>query len=316
MSVAIVGAAVAIRAPVAVGGATVIVPSTPDGPSLAHLPEPIRVRAARTERLPQLVLAAGGAALASAARDAADAGIVVGTTFGCFLTNAAYQRRIGDEGPGAASPRLFAATVSNAAAGELAIAYGLAAPSVTVTAGAAAGLAALGHAADLVAGGRARAIVAVAADASGAALADWVAAGGLPDAPAPVDAAVALVLEDGGRARGSHGTLEAHALRFAPPGDARDVVPAVVADALASAGVPARDVACLAGTARGVAAARGRVAADARVVVPDAADAAWAAGAPLALLAALAVVAPGAPVVVVEACPTGHVAAVVARRSA
>ena len=50
-------------------------------------------------------------------------GVALGTAFGCFLTNAAYQRRVATDGPRAASPRLFAATVSNAAAGEVGIAY-------------------------------------------------------------------------------------------------------------------------------------------------------------------------------------------------
>src|SRR5207237_450769 len=87
---------------------------------------------------------AGG--MSAAAAPETRAGIVLGTAFGCFLTNAAYQRRLAAEGPPGASPRLFAATVSNAAAGELAIAYRLAGPAVTVTAGGASGLAALGEA--------------------------------------------------------------------------------------------------------------------------------------------------------------------------
>src|SRR5207244_2264754 len=110
-------------------------------------------------------------ALAAAGLEAADGaprprlGVVLGTAFGCFLTNADYQRRFLEGGPAAASPRLFAATVSNAAAGELAIAYRLGGPSVTLTAGAASGLVALGHAADLVRAGRGDALVAGGADA-------------------------------------------------------------------------------------------------------------------------------------------------------
>ena len=83
-------------------------------------------------------------------------------------------------GTRAASPRLFAATVSNAAAGEVGIGYRLGGPAVTLTAGAAAGLLAIGHAADLIAGGRARVMVAGGMDATGPALERWLADGGLP----------------------------------------------------------------------------------------------------------------------------------------
>src|SRR5882724_12957861 len=155
--------------PVVVTGAGAVVEAAPDSLlahdaliigrdgsiPLGHLPAAVRARAVRAERATQLLLAAGGRALAAAGLDAAAApetraGIVVGTAFGCFLTNAAYQRRLAAEGPSGASPRLFAATVSNAAAGELAIAYRLAGPAVTITAGGASGLAALGEAIELV----------------------------------------------------------------------------------------------------------------------------------------------------------------------
>src|SRR3989442_14478378 len=134
--------------------------------ALASLPEGVRARATRAERVTQLVLLAAGRALVAAGLEATDGaprprlGVVLGTAFGCFLTNAAYQRRLLEGGSAAASPRLFAATVSNAAAGELAIAYRLGGPSVTLTAGGASGLVALGHAADLGRAGRAHALVA------------------------------------------------------------------------------------------------------------------------------------------------------------
>ena len=91
---------------------------------LGHLAEAVQARAARSERITALTLAAAGAALAAAglvsdpaASPSPRIGVVLGTAFGCFLTNAAYQDRLADGGPPAASPRLFAATVSNAAAG-------------------------------------------------------------------------------------------------------------------------------------------------------------------------------------------------------
>src|SRR5262245_65835715 len=112
-------------------------------------------------------------------------GIVLGTAFGCLLTNAAFQRRFADGGPSAASPRLFAATVSNAAAGELAIAYRLGGPAITLTAGGVAGLAAVGHALDLLRTGHAEVLVAGGMDAVDAPLERWIHAGGLPaDGPA------------------------------------------------------------------------------------------------------------------------------------
>src|SRR5262245_61877144 len=132
-------------------------------------------------------------------------GIVLGTTFGCFLTNAAYQRRFAEGGPSAASPRLFAATVSNAAAGELSIAYRLGGPAVTLTAGGVAGLVAIGHAADLRASGQADALVAGGMDAADVALERFVADGGLAAATPIGEGAAVLVLERGdvARARGA-----------------------------------------------------------------------------------------------------------------
>ena len=66
----------------------------------AALPETVRARGARVERVTRLVLAAGGAALDAAGLAAMDGparprvGVVVGTAFGCFLTNDAYARRL------------------------------------------------------------------------------------------------------------------------------------------------------------------------------------------------------------------------------
>src|SRR5439155_1698793 len=170
---------------------------------LGHLAEAVQARAARSERITALTLAAAGAALAAAglvsdpaASPSPRIGVVLGTAFGCFLTNAAYQDRLADGGPPAASPRLFAATVSNAAAGELAIAYRLAGPGVTLTAGAASGLAALGHATDLLRAGQADALVAGGVDALGAPLTRWLAEGGLNCGRPPAEAVALLVLEE------------------------------------------------------------------------------------------------------------------------
>src|SRR5262249_42670516 len=184
-------------------------------------PEAVQARAARSERITALTLAAAGAALAAArlvpngsTAPNPRAGVVLGTAFGCFLSNAAYQQRFVEGGPAAASPRIFAATVSNAAAGELAIAYRLAGPGGTLTArarrggggvrlpaGAASGRAALGPASDLLRAGRADALVAGGVDALGGPLTRWLAAGGLAAGRPPAEAAALLVLETPASAR-------------------------------------------------------------------------------------------------------------------
>jgi 3-oxoacyl-[acyl-carrier-protein] synthase II len=187
-------------------GVAITAAATVTGEALAAaldaLPEPVRARALRAERVTQLALAAAGRALAEGNHAGTDGearpgfGIVLGTAFGCFLTNAAYQRRVAADGARAASPRLFAATVSNAAAGEVSIAYRLGGPAVTLTGGGAAGLCAIGYAADLVASGRAEVMVAGGMDACGPALERWLADGGLATGEAFLrEAAAVVVLE-------------------------------------------------------------------------------------------------------------------------
>ncbi|TMA70125.1 MAG: hypothetical protein E6J68_00570 [Deltaproteobacteria bacterium] len=297
----------------------------PDGSiPLGHLPEAVRGRAARAERVTQLVLAAAGRALAAAGLDAAApetrAGIVLGTAFGCFLTNAAYQRRLAAEGPPGASPRLFAATVSNAAAGELAIAYRLAGPAVTVTAGGASGLAALGEAIELIRAGRADVVVAGGVDALGGALADWLDAAGLEFGTPPAEAGAVLVLERPGRTRPEIGRLAGHAAGFEPdplgPAAGEGLARAIDA-ACADAGLSPREIAVVVSGAppplaaledRALAAMPGDRRLSPKIVFGETLGAAG----PLALLAALAEAEPGVPVLVLDACPTGHVAALVA----
>jgi len=265
-------------------------------PSGVALPEAVRARAARAERVPQLALGACGAALAAAGLAVTDGaprprvGIVLGTAYGCFLTNAAFQRGVAARGQAGASPRAFAATVSNAAAGEVAIAYRLGGPSVTLTAGAAAGSVALGHALDLLRRGDADALVAAAVDAVGAPLADWLPAGATAG-----EGGVAVVIERAAAAaaRGAavRGWLLGHGLGFeAEPGGGAGLA-AAVDGALAEAGVTR-------GTVDGVVAVEAVLAADG----------------PRALLAGLA--ADTGTVLLTDVCPSGHVAAVVARSAA
>jgi 3-oxoacyl-[acyl-carrier-protein] synthase II len=244
--------------------------------------------------------------------------VVLGTAFGCFLTNAAYARRIAEGGPGAASPRLFAATVSNAAAGELAIAYRLGGPLVTLTAGSAAGLVALGHAVDQLRAGRAEALVAGGADALGEELDEWMSSAGLDRSRSRSEAAAFVVLEtaEGARRRGAriHASIEGYGLGFetprAQPG--ADGLAAAIASALEEAGVAAGEVE-LCVLSSPVPAALDLGSRAARVALEDAFGATFAAGGPLGLLAALAEARRDATVLVVDACASGHVAALVAR---
>jgi 3-oxoacyl-(acyl-carrier-protein) synthase len=299
---------------------------------IGRLPPAVQTRVLRTERVTQLALVAAGGALAEAGLTVTDgplqprAGVALGTAFGCFLTNAAYQRRLAGAGPRVASPRLFAATVSNAAAGEVSIAYRLGGPAVTLTAGAAAGLLAIGHAADLVAAGRAEAMVAGGMDARGPALERWLADGGLPSGEAPAcEAAAAVVLEPPRTARGPRrGAVLGHGAGFTPPGDSDDAgLSAAVGQALADAGLRPGDIALVAveatvGTAetvqRALRAALGAMPTP-RLRTPRERGESFAAGGPLALLAALAEAPPGRPFLVVHLCASGHVAALVAARA-
>lgn len=302
--------------------------------ALAALPEAVRVRAARSERLSHLALAAAGPALATAGLLACEGpprprlGVVLGTAFGCFLTNAAYQRRLAEGGPPAASPRLFAATVSNAAAGEVAIAFRLGGPGVTLTAGAAAGLVALGHATDLLRAGHADALLAGGTDALGDALARWLGDGGLAVGRPVAEAAALLVLERAECARDRNAAVRAevvgHAAGFEPdPEDARagDGLAAAVSAALAQAEVGPGAVGLVVSAAppawaavedRALARALG-TASPPRVVPKDVYGETLGAAGPLGLLAALAEGSAGSIALVLDVCASGHVAALVAR---
>ncbi|HZP43992.1 MAG TPA: beta-ketoacyl synthase N-terminal-like domain-containing protein [Candidatus Binatia bacterium] len=300
-------------------------PAWPQG--VATVPEPVRARAARAERTTQLVLPAAAAALGAAGLLATQGaprprmGLVLGTAFGCFLTNAAYARRLVAAGPAAASPRLFAATVSNAAAGELAIAYRLGGPSITVSAGGASGLVALAHAADVLAAGRADAVLAGGTDAAGEPLAAWLADADLAADARHAEAAAVVVLEplDAAAARRATvlGTLEGTGVGFEPaPRDAGagEGLAAAVARACAAAGIAARDAALVVAAAPPpLAPLERRVLGDAvRTLRPkEALGETFGAAGVLGLLAALDALAAGARALVLDVCPSGHVAAAV-----
>jgi 3-oxoacyl-[acyl-carrier-protein] synthase II len=296
------------------------------------LPPPAAERLPRVERISRLALEAAADALAQAglSTDAArrdGMGVVFGTAFGCFLTNAAHAERLRARGPQGASPRLFAATVSNAAAGEVAIAFGLAGPGITLTAGAASGLVALGHAADLIAAGRAEAMLAGGLDATGDALVAWAAAGGL-DAGRPLTEAAALIVLEShaqARERGAlvRATLLAQASGFTGDlgaHDAAEVLGRVVTRTCERAGVApaALDVVVRAAppahAAMEAQMVRSLAPEASHVLSPkDACGETLGAAGPLGLLLAPRDAPAGALVLVVDVCASGHLAALVAR---
>jgi 3-oxoacyl-[acyl-carrier-protein] synthase II len=297
---------------------------------LDALPASVRSRAARAERFAQLALAAGAGALAAAGlarfegAPRPDLGVVLGTAFGCFLTNAAYQRRLALAGPTGASPRLFAATVSNAAAGELAIACRLGGPAITLSAGAASGLLALGQAAELLEAGAATAMVAGGMDAVAEPLAAWARAGGF-DAGRPLaEAGAMVVLEPSARAaaRGASilGTVCGSASGFEADWGAAEAgasLAAAVRGALAQAGVGEVALVVLGAPPplarleqRVLAAALGRP--PRRTLAPkDSRGETLGAAGVLGVLAALGALAPCECGLVLDVCSSGQVAACV-----
>lgn len=214
-----------------------------DGLSIGDIPVDVippdkRTRIGRLDRLCRMFLSASFLAVDSAGvtirPEAADrVGLSFGTGLGCLLTNAEYFQKIVESGPAAASPRLFAYTVSSAAAGEVSIALGIQGPNVTAHMGFAAGLGAVGYAFDLVEMGKADVMLAGGADALGPALIDGLRAMGLLKSRAqsrpfvdavpgvwPAEGAVVIVLEheDHARQRGARvwGRIDGYAAGFEP----------------------------------------------------------------------------------------------------
>jgi 3-oxoacyl-[acyl-carrier-protein] synthase II len=223
---------------------------------LEHLPAATLPRMGRLDRLCRLLLSAAGRAIDAASLDmrAVDAervGLSVGTGLGCLLTNAEFNRRIVEAGPTAASPQLFAYTVSSAAAGEVSIAFGIKGAAITTHAGLAAGLQAIGYGADLIRAGKADVVLAGGVDALGPAL-----VGGLHDMrllrtrrAAPfrnvepgveaAEAAAVLMLEDGehARHRGARAAVGVlgYALGFEPTLTHREPEPTGIATTMSRA---------------------------------------------------------------------------------
>lgn len=144
---------------------------------LAVVPAAARTRIGRLDRICRLALAASylavdDAALALPLAAPERVGLVLGTGLGCLLSDAEFYDKVVAHGAASASPRVFAYTVSSAAAGEVSIALGIHGPNTTLHMGMAAGAGALGCATDLVRAGRADVVLAGGADALDAALID------------------------------------------------------------------------------------------------------------------------------------------------
>jgi len=265
----------AIR-PVADAGCEAAVAAlVPDIP-LERVPAATLRRVGRMDRVTRLFLGASCLAVEAAGldlgrEDPERIGLVFGTGLGCLLTNSAYFEKIVESGGAAASPQLFAYTVSSAAAGEVSIALGIRGPNVTLHAGFAAGLQAVGYAADLIRLGRADLVLAGGGDAVGPALLEGLDAMRLlkrtaprPFADAtpgivPGEAGVILVLESAAHADGrgvrplAH--LAGYAAGFEPTLTRRDRdtagIETVLTRALAAAGWPVADVGVVMSSAHG-----------------------------------------------------------------
>jgi 3-oxoacyl-(acyl-carrier-protein) synthase len=155
--------------------------SGPDGGVLIEsipfdaVPAAARARSGRLDRVCRLFLAASclavdDAALTITSAEAERIGLSFGTGLGCLLSDAEFYAKVVEQGAAAASPRVFAYTVSSAAAGEVSIALGIHGPNVTSHMGLAAGLGAIGYGFDLIQMGKADVVLAGGADANGAAL--------------------------------------------------------------------------------------------------------------------------------------------------
>jgi 3-oxoacyl-[acyl-carrier-protein] synthase II len=297
-------------------------------------PDALHARAVRAERVTQLALAAAGEALAAAGLAVTEGpprpaiGVALGTAFGCFLTNHAYQRRLREGGPAVASPRLFSATVSNAAAGEIGIAWRLGGPAVTLSAGGASGLVALGCARDMLLAGRADAMVAGGMDAVGPALERWLAGAGVDPGFPPREDAGVLVLErpEAARTRGaaSIGSLDGCGMGFEPQPEgprAGDGIEAAAVAALAEAGCSAARLALVVTAAPpALASAEDRAllrigASPGRLAAKRLLGETFGAAGPLAVRLALETLRPGGTALVLDACSSGHAAAVVVSRA-
>jgi len=217
----------------------------------------------------------------SSGADAPEIGLVLGTMFGSVHTISQFDQRALVAGPQYAKPLDFANSVINAAAGQAAIWHRLTGVNGTVSGGTTAGVQAIAYASDLVAAGRADAVLAGGADElcfesflgfvrGGFTAGSDDGPGSEPGASVPFHArrrgflpgegAALLMLETEATARARGGRILAevrgHATAFDPsrgrdPARAVETVERVVRAALDSAGIGPEGVAFLSASASG-----------------------------------------------------------------
>lgn len=332
------------RAPADEHGAVVI-----DAIPLDALAPDKRGRSGRLDRVCRLALAAAALAVEDAglappasAVAAERVGLAFGTGLGCLLSDVEFYEKVLDQGVAAASPRVFAYTVSSAAAGEISIAFGIHGPNATLHMGLAAGIGAIGYGLDLIRQGTADVVLAGAADANGPALVQALrdmnllalTAAGSGPAIRPSEGAAFVVLEAEPHARRrdarSRGRLAGYAAGFEPtltsPEPDRTALAHTATAALIDAGCAPRDIDLVCASAAGTRLDRFERAvladvlreAEHRVIAPTLAlGECFAAGGVLGLAIALELIARGhAHAALIDAlCYSGNVGALVVRRA-
>jgi len=246
---------------------------------LDAMPSASRSRFGRLDRYCQLLLAAAFTALDSARLEidpttGERVGLGVGTGLGCLLTDAEFNLKLVENGPSAASPRLFAYTVSSAAAGELSIALSIKGPNLTLHQGSTGGLGAVAWAAEQIRSGHADIMLAAGVDAMGKPILQGLAdmgllkstPGALPFRDAmpgiyPSEGAGVLVLEsqEHARRRGARplARVLGHAFGFEPTLTRRErsasSIRATMGQALVNSGCTPSDIGCVISSAHATA---------------------------------------------------------------
>lgn len=125
-------------------------------------PEP-DARARRLPRIDRMALAVAREAL-SVEENPARVGLVYGSGYGSLASTAEFLDQVAARGPAFGSPMAFFESVHHAPAGQVSICLGVRGPSLTVSSRDLSGEGALSAALELLRAGRARAVLAVAAD--------------------------------------------------------------------------------------------------------------------------------------------------------
>lgn len=150
-------------------------------------------RLARTDRVCHLALLAAYRALGAPSAIERPIAVVYGSALASLTTNVRFYEKVMRRGARLADPKRFPYTSPNAAAGEVAIAFGLTGPNLALTPGFHAGLDAVLTAHRLVEHGRAPAALVVVADVASEEAARWLSGAGLV-VEDPSEGAAALLL--------------------------------------------------------------------------------------------------------------------------